>query len=216
RKKPKGEAVITDIGGIVRLSRRDGVRIATVIDSEVINEEHDIPKDWEVMVEDEQDVKQGTVLLQSADGEEAVIARMQGTVHLEKKKLFIRYEHRQEMEYEIPSSARLMPDVYDGAEVTPGQQLTEGAKNPHRILRILGEDATQLYLLTEVQKVYRNQGVNISDKHFEVMIRKMLSKVQITKSGDSELLPGELIDRLQLLDINERLIADNKEPAAGV
>jgi DNA-directed RNA polymerase subunit beta' len=64
--------------------------------------------------------------------------------------------------------------------------------------------------------VYRNQGVNISDKHFEVMIRKMLSKVQITKSGDSELLPGELIDRLQLLDINERLIADNKEPAAGV
>ena len=93
--------------------------------------------------------------------------------------------------------------------------MTEGAKNPHRILRILGEDATQLYMLSEVQKVYRNQGVNISDKHFEVMIRKMLSKVQITRSGDSNLLPGELIDRLKLLDINERLLAENKEPAAG-
>jgi DNA-directed RNA polymerase subunit beta' len=192
------------------------VRIATIIDSEVINDEHDIPKDWEVMVEDEQDVKQGAVLLQSADGEQAIVAKMQGTIHLEKKKIYIRYEHRQEMEYDIPSSARLMPDVYDGGQVAPGQQLTEGAKNPHRILRILGEDATQLYMLSEVQKVYRNQGVNISDKHFEVMIRKMLSKVQITRSGDGDLLPGELIDRLRLLDINERLLAEGKEPAAGV
>lgn len=216
RKKPKGEAVVTDIGGVIRLSRRDGVRIATVIDSEVVNDEQEIPAGWEVLVEDEQDIRQGDVLMQSKDGDNAITARMQGTVHVEADKIFIRYEHRQEMEYDIPSSARLMPDVYDGAQVSPGQQLTEGAKNPHRILRILGEEATQLYLLTEVQKVYRNQGVNISDKHFEVMIRKMLSKVQITKSGDSELLPGELIDGLQLLDINERLILEGKEPAAGM
>jgi DNA-directed RNA polymerase subunit beta' len=94
--------------------------------------------------------------------------------------------------------------------------LTEGAKNPHRILRILGQDAAQHYLLTEVQKVYRNQGVNIADKHFEVMIRKMLNKVQITRSGDSDLLPGELIDKLLLLEMNERLIAEDKEPASAV
>jgi len=100
--------------------------------------------------------------------------------------------------------------------VSPGQQLTEGSKNPHRILRVLGSDATQLYLLTEIQKVYRSQGVNIADKHVEVVIRKMLSKVQITKSGASELLPGELIDQLQLLNVNEYLIANNAEPAAGV
>ena len=67
--------------------------------------------------------------------------------------LFIRYERSQEMEYEIPSSARLLPDVYEGATVVPGQQLTEGSKSPHRILRIQGAEATQLYLLTEVQKV---------------------------------------------------------------
>jgi DNA-directed RNA polymerase subunit beta' len=94
--------------------------------------------------------------------------------------------------------------------------LTEGSKSPHRILRIQGAEATSLYLLSEVQKVYRSQGVNIADKHFEIIIRKMLSRVQVTKSGDSELLPGELIDRLQLIDINQRLIADGKEPAAGV
>ena len=101
-------------------------------------------------------------------------------------------------------------------EVAAGQQLTEGSKNPHRILRVLGEEATQLYLLSEAQKVYRAQGVNIADKHFEIMIRKMLSKVQITRSGDSELLPGELIDQLKLLALNDRLIAEGKEPAAGM
>jgi DNA-directed RNA polymerase subunit beta' len=141
---------------------------------------------------------------------------MHGTVHLEGHTLYIRYERRQEMEYDIPSNARLMPEVFDGGEVYAGQQLTEGSKNPHRILRILGAEATQLYLLSEVQEVYRNQGVNIADKHFEVIIRKMLSKVQVTKSGDSPLLPGELIDHLQLLDINEKLRADGKDPAAGV
>jgi DNA-directed RNA polymerase subunit beta' len=215
RKKPKGEAVIVDIGGILRLTKRDGIRIATVIDSEVINEEHEIPIGWDVKVEDEQQIKQGDVIIQSPEGDRGIVAKMNGIIHLEGHKLYIRYEHRQEMEYEIPSSARLMPEVSDGATVYAGQQLTEGAKNPHRILRILGAEATQVYLLSEVQKVYRNQGVNIADKHFEVMIRKMLSKVQITKSGDSPLLPGELIDKLKLLDLNEKLLAEGKDPAAG-
>ncbi len=217
RKKPKGEAVMTDIGGIVRLTKREGVRLATVIDSEVFNEEHQIPVGWDILVEDEEDIKEGVVIAEEAGGEgQQIVARMNGTVHLEGHTIYIRYERRREEEYEIPSSARLMPEIYDGVYVTPGQQLTEGSKNPHRILRVLGEDATQLYLLSEIQKVYRNQGVPISDKHFEVVIRKMLSKVQVTKSGDSPLLPGELIDRLQLLDINEKLLLEGKDPAAGI
>ena len=123
----------------------------------------------------------------------------------------------QEEEYEIPANARLMPGIYDGMEVRAGQQLTEGSQNPHRILRVLGAEATHLYLMTEIQKVYRNQGnVNIADKHFETIIRKMLSKVQLTKSGDSDLLPGELADQLALLKMNEELIAEGKEPAAGI
>jgi DNA-directed RNA polymerase subunit beta' len=217
RKKPKGEAVITEIGGIVRLTKREGVRIATVIDSEVFNEEHTIPVGWDILVEDEDTVKQGVTIAEEAGGEgEKIVARMAGTIHIEGHTIYIRYERHQEEEYEIPSSARLMADIYDGGEVYPGQQLTEGSQNPHRILRILGEDAAQIYLLSEVQKVYRNQGVNISDKHFEIVIRKMLSKVQVTKSGDSSLLPGELIDKLRLLDINERLLLEGKDPAAGI
>jgi len=190
RKKPKGESVITDIAGIVRLSKRDGVRIATVIDSEAFSEQHEIPVGWDLMAEDEQAVKEGDIIAQEAGGEKKIVAKMNGLIHLEGHVVYIRYERRQEVEYDIPSNARLVPEVFDGAEVFAGQQLTEGAKNPHRILRILGGEATQNYLLTEVQKVYRNQGVNISDKHFEIIIRKMLSKVQITKSGDSPMLPG--------------------------
>ncbi len=217
RKKPKGEAVVTDIGGIVRLSKREGVRIATVINSEAFSEQHDIPVGWDLLVEDEQAIKENQVVAEEAGGEgDKIIAKMEGVVHLEGHMVYIRYERREEMEYDIPSNARLMPEVFDGAEVYAGQQLTEGSKNPHRILRILGQEATQNYLLSEVQEVYRNQGVNIADKHFEIIIRKMLSKVQITKSGDSVLLPGELIDKLKLLNINEHLIAEGKEPAAGV
>ncbi|MCC6616593.1 MAG: DNA-directed RNA polymerase subunit beta' [Anaerolineae bacterium] len=217
RKKPKGEAVITDIAGIVRLTKRDGVRIATVINSEVFNEEYDVPAGWTINVEEDQEIPAGYILAQNEDSDEKLVAKMQGIIHVEKKKkIFIRYERREEAEYDIPSNARLLPEIVDGATVVPGQPFTEGSKNPHRILRVLGEHACALYLLSEVQKVYRSQGVNISDKHFEIMIRKMLSRVQITRSGDSHLLPGELEDRLQLIDMNSRMMAVDKEPAAGV
>ncbi len=217
RKKPRGEAVMTDIAGVVRLSKNpDGVRIATVIDSEVFNEEIEIPAGYELLVEDEQQVKEGQEIAHEIGGDGQLNAGMTGEVYIEGDRVYIRYERRDEIEYEIPSSARLMPEVYDGAQVTAGQQLTEGAKNPHRILRILGMDATQLYLLTEVQKVYRSQGVPIADKHFEIIIRKMLSKAQITRSGTTHLLPGELIDRLALRRLNEEVVAQGGEPATGV
>jgi DNA-directed RNA polymerase subunit beta' len=220
RKKPKGEAVMTDIDGTLRLSKHDGIRIARVIKSEVFSEEHHIPIEWELQVEDEQDINEGQVLAHHLNGEGHVVgtlvAKASGVAHIEGHTLFIRYERKEEREYPLPNTARLTPAAFEGAQVKAGDQLTEGAKNPHRILRIQGELACANYLLSEVQDVYRNQGVNIADKHFEVIIRKMLSKVQVTKSGDSDLLPGELIDRLMLIDMNDKLINDNKEPAAGV
>jgi DNA-directed RNA polymerase subunit beta' len=97
--------------------------------------------------------------------------------------------------------------------VEPGQALTEGSLNPHRVLRIQGREACQLYLMSEVQKVYRSQGQNIHDKHFEVIIRKMMSKVQVTRPGDTKFLPGDAVDRLEIRKINEQLLADGKQPA---
>jgi len=218
RRKPRGEAVISDIDGVVHLYQRDGIRYVQVVDSEIVHDTYDMTG-WEVLVQDAEEVAAGQALAQR--GDEVFLADHSGRVALEKGQLILSYERRDEREYEIPSAARLVevdgPNgkhrLEDGDRVKAGDQLTEGATNPHRILRILGIEATQNYLLVEVQKVYRSQGVNINDKHFEVMIRKMLSKVQITRSGDTELLPGELIDRLALREINERILAEGGSPA---
>jgi DNA-directed RNA polymerase subunit beta' len=92
-----------------------------------------------------------------------------------------------------------------GSLVREGEQLTEGSINPSRLLRIKGREAAQVYLLSEIQQVYRSQGVNISDKHIEVIIRQMTNKVRIVQSGDTELLPGELVNRLTFQDINAEI-----------
>jgi DNA-directed RNA polymerase subunit beta' len=217
RKKPKGEAVVSEIAGVLRLSKRDGIRIATVINSAVVSEKYDVAAGWEILVNEDQRVNSGAILAHDVDSEAGgrILAPFEGHIHIEGRTIYIRHEERIEEEYELPQIAKLLPGVEDGVEVKAGQQLTEGALNPHRILRILGKDATEKYLLSEVQQVYRQQGVNISDKHFEIVIRKMLSRVQITKSGDSELLPGELIEYLQLVKMNDGMIAEGKEPAAG-
>ncbi len=120
-------------------------------------------------------------------------------------------ERRDEREYEIPPAVRLL--VAEGQYIKAGTQLFEGSQNPHRILQVLGREAAQMYILSEVQKVYRSQGVNINDKHFEVIIRKMLGKMQVVDPGDTDLLPGDLVDRLALQEINRRAIAEGKQPA---
>ncbi len=96
-----------------------------------------------------------------------------------------------------------------------GQQLTDGSINPQDILHILGKEATQQYLVDEVQKVYRSQGVNINDKHIEVIVSRMLSKVRIDSSGDTDLVPGELIDIFRYEDINAKVLAEGGEPATA-
>ena len=211
RRKPKGESVITSIGGVLRLTeRRDGARIATVIYSEPLSERQVVPDDWEMLAEDGKDIKEGAVIARKGD-EEEMRAEMSGRVHIEDHVVYIRDELREEEELEIPANARLRKTIHDSMTVEPGEQLTEGSKNPHQILRVQGAKAAQLYLLGEIQDVYRSQGVNIADKHFETVIRKMMCKVQITRSGDSDLLPGELIDELNLRRINEQLKAEDKE-----
>ena len=103
----------------------------------------------------------------------------------------------------------------DGAVLEAGDELTEGSVNPHDILKIKGVRAVQDYMIQEVQRVYRLQGVEINDKHIEVIVRQMLKKVRIENNGDSEFLPGTLVDILEFEDANERLIEEGLEPAEG-
>ncbi len=216
RKRPKGEAVMSDIDGVVEIRRSEGgMRKIKVISSQLMRDPYEIPGNWSVKVNEGDQVAEGQLL--ASRGELELRAKHAGRVVIKKKKdqvmHYVVYEVKDEHEYEVPAAARML--VEEGQKVKAGDQLTEGAKNPHRILRILGREAAQLYILQEIQKVYRSQGVNINDKHFEIMIRKMISKVQITSSGDTELLPGELIDRLVLQDINEQGAAEGKRPATA-
>ena len=211
-RNPKGEAVISDIDGRVELLTTDsGARRLKVIFSEMREDAYDIPGNWAILVRDGDEVLYHTRLAKRGDRE--VVAEHAGVVEVQGRKIIVRWEFRNEYEYEIPSAARLR--VESGSFVTAGQQLTEGSKNPNRILRILGREAAQVYLLEEVQRVYRSQGVAIHDKHIELIIRQMTSKVRITSSGDSEYLPGELIDRLKFQRMNDRLTAVGKRPASG-
>ncbi len=115
--------------------------------------------------------------------------------------------------YLIPYGSRIK--VVDGAELEAGDELTEGSVNPHDLLKIKGIRSVQDYMLREVQRVYRLQGVDISDKHIEVIVRQMLKKVRIENNGDTDFLPGTLVDVLDYEDLNEKLIAEGKEPAEG-
>ena len=115
--------------------------------------------------------------------------------------------------YLIPYGSRIK--ITDGQTLEAGDELTEGSVNPHDILRIKGVRAVQDYMIREVQRVYRLQGVEISDKHIEVIVRQMLKKIRIEDNGDTEFLPGTLVDFLEYEDVNEQMEKEGKQPADG-
>jgi DNA-directed RNA polymerase subunit beta' len=212
RKQPKGEAVITDLDGTVEIDRRENdQRVVRVKSSQLLSDEYMIPTGWEIAVRDASEVADGTVLAQ--DGTTTITASHGGKIAIEGEKIFVSRETREEQEYDIPSSSRIL--VSEGQKVAAGDLLTEGSQNPHRILHILGREACELYLLAEVQKVYRSQGQNINDKHFEVIIRKMMCKMQVMRPGETGWLPGELVDRFEFQDKNEYLVAHGRTPATA-
>ncbi len=140
----------------------------------------------------------------------AIISEFAGTVSIndtKKKREVIVKGDNKEKTYLIPYGARIK--VEDGAEIEAGAELTEGSINPHDLLEIKSISDVQDYLIREVQKVYNLQGVDLADKHIEVIVRQMLKKVRIESAGDTNLLPDSLVDRLELEEINEKLLAEN-------
>jgi len=215
RRMPKGEAVITAISGVAHVLQADRSgeqKMVRVEHSEMVSDEYEIPENWTIAVEDASGIATGDLIANLEDAQ--IIAQHDGRVRVEGRKVVVSYELRESEDYEIPSTSRLI--IRDGDQVEAGQPLTEGSINPHIILKIKGREAAQVYLLTEIQKVYRAQGQNINDKHFEVIIRKMLGKVQVIRPGDSEYLPMSVVDRLEIKKVNEELVAQGKQPARYV
>ncbi len=149
----------------------------------------------------------------------APISEMAGRVRIDetektRKIVVIPDDGGEEIAYPVPMRSRLK--IKDGDRVTVGEQLIEGAINPHEVLRILGPRAVQLHLVDQVQEVYRSQGVSIHDKHIEIIVRQMLKRVQVLESGDTDMLPGvELIERPKFEELNRAVVSEGGQPAVG-
>ena len=147
----------------------------------------------------------------------AIIAEFGGTVSIrdtkKKREVIVTAENGDQKAYLIPYGSRIK--VLEGQVLEAGDELTEGSVNPHDILAIKGVRAVQDYMIREVQRVYRLQGVEINDKHIEVIVRQMLKKIRVENNGDSEFLPGTMVDALDFEDEVERLTAEGKEPPEG-
>jgi DNA-directed RNA polymerase subunit beta' len=225
---PKGLAVLSEIDGVVEVIETQDLRKIRVISSESYLDEYALPSGTEVVVSNGQWVEAGTKLATLAAPsskkpkkskkpavieENPVIARVAGNVVLEDGHLYVKYEEVEEREYIIPSGSHIR--IKSGDKVKAGDQLIDGAVDPQDILRIMGREMVQHYLVEEVQKVYRSQGVNINDKHIEIIIRQMLRRVRVESPGDTELLSGDLVDRFEYESINAKVLAEGGEPATA-
>lgn len=212
RRAPKGEAIIAELSGTVDLTeneRYSDLLTLKIQASTMVSDEYALPKGYRLKVKDGDEVDKGDEL--AGLKENSVTVENPGKVRIEDRTVFVSYEQQEEIDYDVPTSTRL--HVKTGDKVEAGQAMTEGSLNPHTILRIQGRDACYMYLLKEVQTVYRSQGQNIHDKHFEVIIRKMMSKVQVTSPGDSTYLPGDFVNLREMTARNEELVGEGKEPA---
>ena len=224
-RSPKGQATIAEIDGQVDTRDTEDGRWVSIASTETYSDDYPLPAGYRALVEKGSMVEVGTPLAQSkksakqkdgselADESQAITARVAGRVSKEDGRLIVSYEERDERQYAVPPAARII--VQPGQKIRAGDRLTEGPINPQDILRIQGRERVEEYLTEEVQKVYRAQGVAIHDKHIEVVVRQMLRKVRVDAPGDTELLPGHLIDRFAFEDVNAKFVAEGGEPSTA-
>jgi DNA-directed RNA polymerase subunit beta' len=217
---PKDVSVISEIDGIVRIERDETEQRVTVssVDEES-TERHDLRTGYTLAVANGDRVEPGTVLARYTkrgkkdESTADILAKSTGRVTEGRSSVIVTPGIYDTRTYTVPATARLK--VTDGQTVAAGTALTDGAPNPQDILRVMGRDEVQKFLVNEVQKVYRTQGVNINDKHIEVIVRQMLRKVRVDTPGDTEMLPGELVDRFKYETINGAILAQGGEPATA-
>jgi DNA-directed RNA polymerase subunit beta' len=214
---PKGKAVISEIDGEVEVIRTDTGRKVRVTSREEFEISYPLEAKAEVLVKTGDEVMEGQELARKGDASSRT--RHAGKVTVGKKEISVRTVDEEVREYPIPHNVRIRPELErrDGPRATlhAGQQITEGSVSPQELLHILGKEAVQTFLVDEVQKVYRSQGVDINDKHIEVIVRQMMRKVRIDTAGDSTLLPGEIVSQWEYEEANAAALAEGGEPATA-
>src|SRR5689334_2274825 len=215
---PKGKAIISEIDGELEIIRQEGSRKVRVTSKEEFEVSYPVQPKMESLVKSGDDVMEGQELARDAKGN-GVRTRHAGKIAVSSKEITVRTVDEEVREYAIPHQVRIRPELdrRDGQKVTikAGQQITEGSISPQELLHILGKEAVQTFLVDEVQKVYRSQGVDINDKHIEVIVRQMMRKVRIDSAGDTGLLPGEIVSQWEYEEANARALAEGGEPATA-
>ncbi len=209
-REPKGMAFVSEVDGQVYISKPNNKEYVVRIQGADVTKDTYELKSAQSAIADGSHVESGETLFIEESGK-SVKAKTTGIVRLEKGKIIVVHESDEVKEYIIPASLSLL--VKDQDLVAKGQQLTEGNLSPNQIMVLKGTEEAQKYIVKEVQDIYVSQGQNIHDKHIEVIVRQMFSKMRITDSGDSELTSGEIADKAKLNVINEQLAAAGKRPA---
>jgi len=207
---PKGQAYLTDISGVANVWEEGDHYIiqVTANDKENINFELG---ERTAKVKSGTDVAIGDVVASLQDGSEPLVAPMAGKAEVTDRAVIITPAGQSVVRYEIPGFKQLM--VKDGDAVTAGQRLTNGSINLHELMRLRGVEATQRYVMNEILKIFAGQGQNIADKHLEIIVRQMFSRVQIEDAGDSEFVTGDTVSKLAAVEANDQLTRDGKQPA---
>jgi len=221
-RNPKAQAVISEIDGTIDVLDDENGRRIRVVSTESFSDEYTLPEGWQWTVSEDQELTPGAPLASPQGGEDAEpssvvasapVARVAGVASFAGDRLYLTFEGSDEREYQIPAATHIR--VENGQEVKAGDQLTDGSINPQDILAILGKEAVQRYIVDEVQKVYCSQGVHINDRHIEVIVRQMLSKVRIDTPGDTRFTSRELAARISYEEENARVLAEGGEPATA-
>jgi DNA-directed RNA polymerase subunit beta' len=212
---PKGKALISETDGEVEIIRTEAKSTKVKVTSrDVFDTTYPIPPKHSVLVATAEAVAENAELLRGTDenGNEVIVrAKYAGVAKVAKSEILVRTSEEETHEYAVPAAAQLI--VRDGDHVVAGDRITQGSISPQELLLVRGREDVQNYLVREVQSVYRSQGVDINDKHIEVIVRQMMRKVRIDNAGDTDLLPGEIVSQFEWEESNARSLSEGGEPA---
>ena len=207
---PKGQAYITEVAGIVDLWE-DGRKYVVQVTPEAGHVERIALEGRTVIVKAGSDVKAGDVLATTEGEARPIVAPFDGVVEIAEDTLVLAANASAPVRYEIPGATQLV--VKAGDVVGAGDRLTIGSLNLHDLMRLKGTEATQRYIINEVLRIYAAQGQDVADKHLEIIVRQMFSRVQVEDPGDSAFVMGDIVSKAAVIEANEKLAAEGKELA---
>jgi DNA-directed RNA polymerase subunit beta' len=207
---PKGQAYLTAISGIANTWEEGDHYIVQVTADDKEKVEMKLGE-RKPTLKNGQEVVAGDVVAALEDASEPLVTPMAGIVNTTKTAVIITPTKQSVVRYEIPGFKQLL--VLDGEKVVNGQRLTNGSINLHELISFQGVESTQRYIMNEILRIFAGQGQTVADKHLEIIVRQMFSRVQIEESGDSEFVTGDIVSKLAVVETNEKLVSDKKQPA---